>query len=149
MELAALRAELVAQHDDLRARIAGLLDAADTLPTADAARELDFRTRLAELSDALACHNREEERLLSSLIPTLDAWGHVRKRLMDERHAGEHQAQLAALRSVVDTKPLAAAVDSVRASLHHLGEHIAYEEREILHPDVLRDDCYSIDAAGD
>ena len=149
MQLVALRKQLIAQHDQLRARIAQLLEAANGLPSADPQRELDFRTCLAELSDAVARHNREEERILSSLIPTLDAWGTARKRLMDERHAGEHAAQLDALRSVVDTKPLEAAIDSVRSSLRALADHIAYEEREVLHADVLRDDCYSIDAVAD
>jgi hypothetical protein len=149
MQLAALRDRLLAQHDQLRARVAQILEVADGFPSDDPQRELDLRTRLADLSDAIARHNREEERLLASLIPTLDAWGKVRKRLMDERHESEHEAQLSALRSIVDTKPLVAAIDSVRRSLRALTEHIAYEEREVLHPDVLRDDCYAIDAATD
>jgi len=149
MLLATIRTRLVDQHAQLRARIATLLDAAETLSEHDPKAGLLLRTRLAELSDALERHNREEERLLSSLIPKLDAWGNVRKRIMDERHAGEHEAQLGALRSIVDIHPLEASLDAMRRCLQALVDHIAHEERDVLNPDVLRDDCYAVDAVTD
>jgi hypothetical protein len=144
MDLSIIRERLIDQHHALRQHIANLF----SLTVIDTQGEIDFRVGLAELSDELARHNREEERLLSGVVPTLDAWGPVRKRLMDEHHAREHEAQLKALRSIVDTKPLktdmSAAIHLARRCLGEILKHMDREEREILHPDVLRDDAYAI-----
>jgi hypothetical protein len=144
MDLTTIRERLIDQHQTLRQHIAKLL----SLTVIDARGELEFRLGLADLSDELARHNREEERLLSAIVPTLDAWGPVRQRLMDEHHAREHQAQLKALRSLVDMKPqkteMSAAIRLAQRSLGEILKHMDREEREILHPDVLRDDACAI-----
>ena len=145
MELSEVRERLLEQHRRLRAGIAKLL----CWKAGDARGELEFCVALAELSDELARHNQEEERLLSAVVPTLDAWGPVRKQLMDEHHVGEHAAQLRALRGLADGELLQTGVDEAIAlaqrSLQKILDHLDYEERELLHPDLLRDDAYAID----
>lgn len=146
MDLSALRERLIEQHRLLRERIQALIAASQKLTADDVRAELSFRVALVELSDGLARHNREEERLLSAVLPTIDAWGPARRCLMDEHHAGEHMAQLNVLRSMVDCKPLAMAIDQVQRHLRDVLDHMGREELDLLHPDVLRDDCYAIDA---
>jgi hypothetical protein len=145
MDLGDMRERLIDQHRQLRAQIAELLSET----ARDAQHELDFRVALAELSDALARHNREEERLLAAVVPTLDAWGPVRKQLMDEHHASQHAAQLSALRSICECKPFTRgfdeAIDRAQRSLREILSHMDREERELIHPDVLRDDVYAVD----
>jgi hypothetical protein len=145
MDLKTLREKLLDQHRRLREQIERLLDA----PVAAQQEELDFRAALASLSDDLAHHNREEEALLAAIVPTLDAWGTVRKQLMDDHHAGQHAAQLQALRALGDVRPfepgVGAAVHLARRSLSEIVAHMEWEERELLHPDVLRDDVYAVD----
>jgi hypothetical protein len=145
MDLRDIRKRLIDQHQQLRAHIGKLL----TLTAGDAQEELAFRVALADLSDELARHNREEERLLSAVVPTLDAWGPVRKQLMDDHHASQHAAQLTALKSIGERKLFTTSFDEAiqraQGSLREILNHMDREERELLHPDVLRDDAYAID----
>jgi hypothetical protein len=145
MDLSDIRKRLIDQHRQIRGHIARLQGLTAGTPEG----ELDFRVALADLSDELARHNREEERLLSAVVPALDAWGAVRKQLMDEHHARQHAAQLSALRILAEHKPfatsLADSIALVRRGLGEILDHMDREERELLNPDVLRDDVYAVD----
>ena len=145
MELSDLRERLLAQHRHLRVQIDELMAA----QIGDPRSELEFRVALATFTDDLARHNREEEKLLSAVVPTLDAWGAARKVLMDDHHASQHAAQLEAVRALGDAKPFESgvrdAVERVRRSLSEILAHMEFEERELIHENVLRDDIYAVD----
>jgi hypothetical protein len=145
MEVSDLRERLLAQHRHLRGQINELMAA----KVSDSQAELDFRVALATFSDDLARHNREEEKLLSAVVPTSGPWGGVRKILMDDHHASQHAAQLEAVRAIGDTKPfdpgVRDAVARVRRSLSEILAHMELEERELIHQSVLRDEVYAVD----
>lgn len=148
MMLSEIRDELLAQHEQLRAL------AMDALAKAERARGggddgwAVLVESLARLSAASSAHIVHEERLLGRVLPTIDAWGERRAALMDERHRDEHRAigeALALARSNTRRLEVVRLVgDAVRA----MREHMAREEQEILHEDVLRDDIGAIDSAG-
>lgn len=140
MSIDSVRERLLQQHQTLRQKVGTLM--AVTAPTDGPAAELDFRLALAELSDSLAQHNREEERLLSALVEKGAAADG--RRLMCDHHAREHAAQLSALRSVVECSSFAAAIILVQHSLREILEHMAREERELLHSSVLNDETFAL-----
>ena len=99
-----------------------------------------------ELSREMALHLAMEEELLVPVLAAIDAWGGVRVRHMQE----EHERQLVELRRLsdaargpyVDRRDLAR---DVRRFVVDLYRDMRQEERDLLHPDLLRDDPLSID----
>jgi hypothetical protein len=141
-----VRARLLEQHERLREMIelAAALAEQTRHGIADAGRQL--QRAMVELASALARHNQDEEVLLGSILATVDAWGPVRRALMDEHHGAEH----AALQNALDAaaEPGAAAADRTDEILARLLQHMDHEERHLLHASVLRDDCCTVDSFG-
>lgn len=148
MTLTEIRQELMQQHAGLRELAAATRAAAEQARGGSpAARDL-LRTNVAMLDEALHAHNQREEELLGSIIRTIDAWGEVRASLMDEHHEAEHERILGVLKRAADAPDATSAAESVSAVLAELADHMAHEEQEILSPNVLRDDIYTVDYGG-
>jgi iron-sulfur cluster repair protein YtfE (RIC family) len=144
MDIHSVRETLLAQHRKLREKIA-ILMAVSAPPTTDQpGAELDFRLQLAELSDELARHNRDEERLLSALVPQAASAG-GRGSLMNIHHQREHAAQLGALKSVVDCTSFGSSIVLAQGSLREILDHMAREEREVLPADLLHEGAFTPD----
>jgi len=150
MNIDEIRSELMSQHADLRRMIE---DVRGALRVTDAqafkASEGELRARVTELARALQEHNRREEALLGEILPTIDAWGQVRREIMDEQHA-EHGQLIAALVSPDTSGGAAHGRDSstiplppgdfLLATLARVLDHMEREEKAFLNEALLRDD---------
>ena len=147
MLLAELRNELLNQHKELRDFAVTVTDVAESA-RADPARLPELRTVLIQLASKVLAHNAFEDRELHAILSTIDAWGPIRDQLVDERHECEHEAILAAVRAAGRQSSPDAIADATAQALADLASHMAREEREILHPDVLRDDLITSGVGG-
>jgi hypothetical protein len=134
MNAAQIRTDLLAQHQHLRALIEEARSAIERDPMGQPENHRGPAACLSRLATALRDHNLCEERLLKSVLVTVDAWGPVRAEVMDERHVAEHEELHAAL-AMPTFKP-----EPVRILLTRLVEHMVREEQAFLGEDVLRDD---------
>ena len=144
--LDALRLELLEQHAGLR-RLAETAIACAGRARLFEGSVPELREVLDRLETELVRHNAEEERELHAILPTIDAWGAIRDKLMDERHVAEHEALVGAIqvaRAQAGPAAAAAAIGVVTKLLAHMEK----EERELLHPDVLRDDLVTSGVGG-
>lgn len=148
MTLTEIRQELMQQHAGLRELAAATRAAADQVKGGASGARDALRTNIAMLDQALHAHNDREEELLGAIIKTIDAWGEVRASLMDEHHEAEHERILGTLRSAADAPDPTAAAEMVHGVLAELADHMEHEEQEILSPNVLRDDIYTVDYGG-
>ena len=126
-----IRTELLAQHQDLRTRIRQVRDARrQDRPD----QPYGFRVRevIAGLVNALQAHNRREEELLADLLPTVDAWGPVRKELMGDQHRAEHMALCGAFATLTLMSDSAAAASLLHTCLDCILEHMDLEEKTFL-----------------
>jgi len=144
MKLSEIRNQLVTEHEALRAMVARTSSAAEQILEGSVV-ELDLlRATLTTLDQALAAHNRHEDELLRGIIRTVDAWGPQRESLMSESHATEHSAITQSLEACVSVDDRFEAAKRARELVARMLLHMDSEEREVLHPDILRDDVVSI-----
>ncbi|MBI5363904.1 MAG: hemerythrin domain-containing protein [Planctomycetes bacterium] len=145
MKPSEIRQTILDEHGHLRRKIATieahLMPSLARLPRwrEDLAREIE------ELSIAFHAHLETEERLLPTVLTDVDPSGPMRLAAM----AREHAAQRAALSSIMRHPVADPQYDaSLRQFLRVLVRDIDDEERDLLGPDVLRDDSINIDAFG-
>jgi hypothetical protein len=138
MDLESMRSELSAQHAELRRMIEAVRESASEEPAARSGP--DLRSRLDELSRSMREHNRREEELLGDVLPTIDAWGSVRRDIMTEQHVSEHGELAAALD---DVGPLSEDNEcrALLSTLDRVLEHMAREEKAFLSDPLLREDA--------
>jgi hypothetical protein len=138
MLLTELRKELLRQHAVLR-------EIAEEI----AAAPLDeLRPLLEKLYAAVRAHNRYEETELHAVLPKIDAWGPIRDELVDTHHSAEHAAILHGLETASSVPDGATAAAATLEVLRELAAHMDREERELLAPDVLKDDLITSGIGG-
>ncbi len=109
-----------------------------------------LRSRALELVSTFFAHLDLEERVLVPVLSGIDAWGPVRV----ERLLADHVQQRQRMQEVRTRCGEAEVVDDgalARALLQlalELAEDMAWEEREMLHPDLLRDDIIEVKQFG-
>lgn len=144
-----VRERVLFEHRLLRAQLAELEQAANrVLAGKDAA--LVLRRLGLEMLDALETHMDNEERALVPTLEAIDSWGIVRVARLEEDHAHQ-RAVIAALRDDVDgssNKLDAEIADEVRWFIGLLRKDMAREERELLSPELLRDDAVVVGQFG-
>jgi hypothetical protein len=126
-----MRAELLAQHQDLRKKIQQIRNSRRP----DRPHEpftFQVRELIAQLLEALTEHNRREEALLGDFLPTVDAWGSVRKELMAEQHQAEHLALCGAFATVTLMSDSGVAAGLLDTTLDCIVEHMEREEKTFL-----------------
>jgi hypothetical protein len=134
------RAELIAQHDNLRRlmdRCEELADGIDGNPDAD---PTPLTRELTGLRVAFDAHNAYEEQLLRPLLLGHDSFGTVRIERMVVDHVHEHR-EIRGRLALPGTAEVRDVVESLRA-------HLDAEERYLLTSRVLRDDTSSVDRPG-
>ncbi len=124
-------AELVAQHDSLRATMTRCEQLADDLD-ASVGDPCNLVHEIEGLRAAFAAHNSYEERILRPVLLAEDKFGAVRVDRMIEDHVNEHAEMRRRLGSAV-TADLRDVIETLRA-------HLEAEERYLLSSQVLRDD---------
>lgn len=137
-----IRARILAEHEDLRGRLATL----DALAAAD---DTDgIRGLLTALLPFLADHMALEEATLVPALMEADAFGDVRSDTLHAHHdrmnglADEMQKMLADPSSGLALVGLAAEVTA------HLRHEMEDEEKALLRPDILRDDFITTGLGG-
>ena len=147
MKPSTIRAELLRQHEDLRARIRVTRAVAKRCLRGEDARE-ELRRQLTLLTDAVRKHNAREEVLMAKVFPELDAWGPVRHAVMDEEHILEHEKLVAALvESSANPEPKAIAKAALEL-FDAMAVHMDREEKVFLSEEVLTDEEPPPDAFG-
>ena len=130
--------ELLGQHAHLRALLADARDYAERCSRGEG----DWTTLkgwLAGVLDAVRAHNRDEERLVGEVLPSLDEWAERGATFMSNEHVREHESLFEALLSASEDQDAARAGRVALAVIEQLRTHMAAEERLFLRPDVLRD----------
>ncbi len=133
-----LRRQILAEHVELRAAIA-------KVATAEEPARLMLAT--SALCDLLEDHLAFEDEVLEPVLRRIDAWGAERARRLREEHA-EQRMRLRQLRRDVATAPALALAREVQPFLETLLTDMAAEERDVLDPDLLRDDAVSVEFGG-
>lgn len=144
MKYSEIRELLIEEHRRLRDLAAETRQAAQqaldgAVPTLE-----PLRVKLAALDIALSAHNRHEDELLRGIIRTIDAWGPQRETLMSDNHLTEHAAILQSLERCARLDDRLAAAQATSELIERMLAHMDSEEREVLHPDILRDDVVAI-----
>jgi hemerythrin HHE cation binding domain-containing protein len=128
-----VRALLLAQHEELRARLASCRTEAGRV-LAGEPRDSELRVALLELRETFAEHNETERKYLEPLLRRSHRAGEQRIARMLEEHGAEH---------LVMSELMAGAEREVAARMTDLAEdieaHMAAEERTFLSPQVLDD----------
>jgi iron-sulfur cluster repair protein YtfE (RIC family) len=93
-------------------------------------------------------HIDHEERILEPVLATIDAWGAVRKKAMDDEHVVQRQV-LARLAGLEPGSAPEGWVREVRAFIADLLADMAEEERTCLSANLLRDDVVTVDGAAE
>jgi len=151
MELLAseVRARVLADHEALRGRL-GAVDAAAAGALAgspEAAETLEASAR--DLSIAWSRFRDLEDRLLVPALARADAWGEIRvQRLAEDQQLQRTQVdelvEVAGTVARADPERARAAVDRLRELVALLREELRAEERDALHPNLLKDDPVNI-----
>ena len=123
-------AELIAQHDSLRALMDRCHALADKVDVGGDPAELTHE--LVRLREAFEAHNVFEESILRPVLLAEDTHGAVRVERMIEDHVHEHREVRQRLGSPT-TAELRDVIETLRA-------HLEAEERYLLTSKVLRDD---------
>jgi hypothetical protein len=144
MKLSDIRRELLEQHHQIRALMAGTRAHAERVLSGEGSGD-ELRASLTRLANAVRAHNVREEELLGDIIQSLDAWGPARAAVMTDEHAKEHTRLHAALLDLRSTEQTS--VDSVLALVALMRDHMDREEQIFLHQDVLCDDLVVADQA--
>lgn len=124
-------AELISQHDALRAIMAHCEALADQIDGDPAADPSVLIHELARLREAFEAHNVFEEKLLRPVLLESDDYGAVRVDRMVDDHVHEHRAMASRLG--------APAVAELRDVIETLRAHLEAEERYLLTAKVLRE----------
>ena len=137
---------LTAQHDRLRVLIGALRSAAGSVLAAEDIEALQLIGRLRraveELELQFYAHLASEEATLEPILSRIDAWGPIRLDLLRAEH-GHQRAVLAAMR-VAEGAPYSIARRAASLAEDLLAD-IAAEERDLLAPELLRDDAVCLD----
>jgi hypothetical protein len=132
-----IRTELLAEHADLRKRIDEAREAAVAV-SSGRSNHGHLQSLTDDLAGALRAHNDREEELLGEVLPTLDAWGHVRREIMTEQHISEH-GELADAVEGLDSLFQRTAREAFIATLDRVLEHMEREEKTVLNDPLLRE----------
>jgi len=138
-----VRARVLDEHVQIRAMLAELESVAGRALDGDAHGGAQLRVKVVELHALLDAHMTLEDSLLYPAICDADAWGDLRGERMKE----EHGRQRAILTQLVDREwrsDTATLVNAVRSLARDIREDMCKEERELLNPELLRDDVISI-----
>lgn len=138
------REEALALHSELRAALREALVHAARVQHGELAAREPLRQAARALVEASRKHLAAEERDLTPLVQAIDAWGDVRRQRLEQAHALEREsvaevsAALSTAQEDVQTERLIRALDGLA---RHLLPSLRSVERDVLDPDVLRDDA--------
>ncbi len=129
MLLPEMRAELLRQHDEIRALIAGVR-AAIARVRADGETADELRSGLRALDRALTAHNRSEEAAFQGALRSEHS-GPLRTAMLSDRHRREHDHVQHALTQAVVIRDRALRARAAERVIDDVLAHMALEERDL------------------
>lgn len=142
-----IRRTILGEHERLRQRITELRAALDASGAATAPVPDVVTAGLHGFISFFLAHIAHEEEILRPALRFGDAWSAERVAHMDEEHR-EQRARLGALDVRDPAKDPAGYRAEIRATLTWILEDMGSEERELLTPELLRDDLVTVDPFG-
>lgn len=146
--LSQVRTQILAQHAGLRRRLAQLDELAAAVLAGQTDLLMELRRQTVDLELALLAHLAFEEKHLLPRLAGIDAWGGVRAEAMCTDHARQRQVLSEAGDNATSAAHGPEALGKmVRALVADLLVDMEREEKDLLSPDLLRDDVVVIDQA--
>jgi iron-sulfur cluster repair protein YtfE (RIC family) len=143
----AIRKAILDEHQHLRARMQAVQDAVDAAGQVKGAVPQPLLAALDSFLSEFLKHIAHEDVVLRPLLASLDAWARERVEHMDAEHR-EQRERLQALARMDPAADPAAFTARIQETLQWIRADMAGEEKELLTPDVLRDDVIVIDSFG-
>ncbi len=138
---AAVRRLILADHAKLR-RAVDELEARHRAAPVEGSEVL--RAAFSALLGNLEQHIERENRMLAPALRESDAWGPVRAEAFARHHEAQHR-ELEAMHAIATDGDARTLADRVRRFINELRVEMDQEERDLLDPDVLRNDVVAID----
>jgi len=108
---------------------------------------VDARQTILKLVSAVEDHLHMEDVLLVPALRECDGWGKVRAERVSEEHRRQRE-QLSALRRLAKHGPASDAARAAEELLAALLADMDAEEKDLLSPNLLRDDLVVVDQSG-
>ncbi|MCS6911732.1 MAG: hemerythrin domain-containing protein [Myxococcales bacterium] len=144
--LSQVRTQILAQHVGLRRRLAQLDELAAAVLAGQTELLMELRRQTVDLELTLLAHLAFEEKHLLPRLVGIDAWGGVRAAAMQADHARQRQVLSEAGDNATSAAQGPEALGKmVRALVADLLADMDREEKDLLSPDLLRDDIVVID----
>ncbi|MFW5875116.1 MAG: hemerythrin domain-containing protein [Myxococcota bacterium] len=142
-----IRRRIREEHDGLRELLAGLDEAArQVLDHGDDGSAATLRQLCGALHVALAAHLDLEDAVLAPALRDTDAFGPDRADELLAHHADQRKMLASALAEAKDETVSAEVVARhTRKLIGHLMADMAQEDRDLLNPNLLRDDPTTVD----
>ena len=140
-----VRKQILAEHERLRARLRDIEATVQHAAAGDVGAAATIRRQLGELLAALRSHVRAEEAALVPALAATDAWGPERAAQIQADHVTQLRVLASWDRAVGDDgMPMDELAARLRQFAGQLWADMEAEERDLLHPDLLRDDVVTI-----
>lgn len=143
---AEVRDAILKEHEHLRASMKAVQDALDGAGRSPGPVPAPLLAALDSFLSEFLKHIAHEDVVLRPLLANLDAWARERVEHMDREHR-EQRERLQVL-ARMDPNDAAAFTARVQETLTWIRNDMAGEEKELLTPEVLRDDVIVIDSFG-
>jgi hypothetical protein len=139
MDPSQVRTRIMQDHDTLREHLSELEEACLTM-LSDRQHAICVRQLAGKLLQALTQHTELEDAILAPALAEIDAWGAVRADQLLTHHQSQ-RGRIHELTSLYATQLDAEDVSRITHSfIAELRADMEHEERDLLHPDLLRDD---------
>jgi iron-sulfur cluster repair protein YtfE (RIC family) len=145
MGLAHIRQELLAEHASLRERLLELAPLCEEMARGNGSLGPRVQRLAQQFTAAFLEHVDREEETLEPLLPDIDAWGPQRLAQLKEEHEHQHRllgSFLARLAFIQSPRRLGELIQALIAAVLIDMEN---EERELLTPELFRNDVVAID----
>jgi iron-sulfur cluster repair protein YtfE (RIC family) len=139
-----VRARILEHHGEVRAKLEILQRLAIEADGGNMSAAENAVALTRGLFDELADHLDIEEQLLVPMLREVDAWGELRANELIKHHE-QQWSELKALRARADQSSALAMARELALLVTALRRDLLDEDRELLTPDVLRDDVVGID----
>lgn len=139
-----VRELVMKEHEEFRRRMHSLNLALGRAGRGHTMAVNDLRAQILEFCSAAEAHMQLEEKHLYPVIERIDAWGPIRAQHMKEEHDAQ-RAALTKLRDEAQGGQMALFVECAKQFMTSFAADFAQEEKELLSPELLRDDAVSID----
>ena len=141
-----VRRIILEEHAQLRSKLAEMEGAMIKVSGRQGGAEQEMLNHLLQFNQMFLDHIALEEKILRGILKTVDAWGEIRVKNMDEEHSRQ-RGQIQDLVKMMNEKSPSGYLNYLRDFVEELYRDMAIEEQDCLSADVLRDDVISINAS--